>query len=119
MDEPGVALNYTAQMFSIQVKKLTSGCGGNKQSALPCRCCHSAVSAWRRWQKVRLEFLYTPTLLGGQAWTPQRHSAPIRTALPEAKQARAISISIRRRSSASSATRVTQPSALAKALSSI
>src|SRR6516164_2316218 len=29
----------------------------------------------------------SPTLLGGQAWTSQRHSAPIRTALPEAKRA--------------------------------
>src|SRR4029453_10682778 len=44
-----------------------------------------------------------PTLLGGQAWTPRQHSAPIRTALPEAKRAREISVSIRRRSSASSA----------------
>src|SRR5262249_47601668 len=48
----------------------------------------------------------SPTLPGGQAWTPRRHSAPISTALPEVKRARAISVSIRRRSSASSATRV-------------
>ena len=36
----------------------------------------------------------SPTLLGGQAWTPQQYSAPIRTVLPEAKLARAILASI-------------------------
>src|SRR5262245_8238608 len=61
----------------------------------------------------------SPTLLGGQAWTPPRHSAPISTALPEAKRAKATSVSIRRRSSASSAMRVTKPSVPAKARSSI
>ena len=47
---------------------------------------------------------------GGASWTPQRYSAPMGTAMPEATLARAISVSIRVRSSASSATRVTKPS---------
>src|SRR6516165_11300151 len=45
-----------------------------------------------------------PTTPGGPSWTPQPHSAPIGTVLPEAKLARAISVSIRRRNSGSSAT---------------
>ena len=56
---------------------------------------------------------------GGASWTPGRHSAPTGTALPEAKSAGAISVSIRRRSSASSATRVIKSSAPAKGPSSI
>src|SRR5437762_13965526 len=59
------------------------------------------------------------TTPGGPSWTPQPHSAPIGTVLPEAKRARAISVSIRRRNNGSSVTRVTQPSAPAKAPSSI
>src|SRR5438046_462757 len=59
------------------------------------------------------------TTPGGPSWTPQPHSAPIGTVLPEAKRARAISVSIRRRNNGSSVTSVTQPSAPAKAPSSI
>src|SRR5262249_17648218 len=59
----------------------------------------------------------SPTLLGGQAWTPRRHSAPISTALPEAKRARAILASTRARINGSSATSVTKPSVPAKAQS--
>src|SRR5437016_8626749 len=59
------------------------------------------------------------TTPGGPSWTPQPHSAPIGTVLPEAKRARAISVSIRRRNNGSSVTRVTKPSAPAKAPSSI
>src|SRR6266481_4080020 len=59
------------------------------------------------------------TTPGGPSWTPQPHAAPIGTVLPEAKRARAISVSIRRRNNGSSVTRVTKPSAPAKAPSSI
>src|SRR5437660_2770469 len=59
------------------------------------------------------------TTPGGPSWTPQPHSAPIGTVLPEAKRARAISVSIRRRNNGSSVTRVTKPSAPAKTPSSI
>src|SRR5881296_3572149 len=59
------------------------------------------------------------TTPGGPSWTPQPHSAPIGTVLPEAKRARAISVSIRRRNNGSSVTSVTKPSAPAKTPSSI
>ena len=51
----------------------------------------------------------SPTLLGGQAWTPQRHSAPIWRVPPEAKPARGILASIRARTDASSARSVARP----------
>src|SRR5215475_12761595 len=56
---------------------------------------------------------------GGPSWTPQPYSAPMSTALPEAKLARATLVSIRGRSSASSVTRATKPSAPAEVRSSI
>src|SRR4029450_10146957 len=56
---------------------------------------------------------------GGVSWTPRPYSAPMSTAMPEATPAKAILVSMRRRSSASSATRVTQPSVPAKVPSSI
>src|SRR5438034_11143686 len=56
---------------------------------------------------------------GGPPWTPQPHSAPMGTALPEAKRARAISVSIHGRNSGSSVTSVRRPSALQKARCSI
>src|SRR6266571_4681861 len=51
----------------------------------------------------------SPTLLGGQAWTPQRHSAPIWGVPPEAKPARGILASIHARTGASSARSVARP----------
>src|SRR4029450_2898454 len=60
-----------------------------------------------------------PTKPGGPSWTPQSHSAPIGTALPEVKLARAISVSIRRRNSDSFVTSARRPSAPPKARSSI
>src|SRR5215470_14668381 len=39
-------------------KKLTRECGRNMRDASPCCCSHSVCAARRRWQKVRLKFLY-------------------------------------------------------------
>jgi hypothetical protein len=50
---------------------------------------------------------------------PTPYSAPISRALPEAKSARATLVSTHVKTSGSSVTRVTKPSALAKAPSSI
>src|SRR5215472_11993743 len=61
----------------------------------------------------------SPTLLGGQAWTPQQHSARIWRAQPEDKPARATLVSTRARTSASSARSATRRSALRKVRHSI
>ena len=56
---------------------------------------------------------------GGPSWTPQLHSAPMRTAMPEAKLAMGTLVSIRGRSSGSSVMSATKPSAPPPARSSI
>src|SRR5213082_2700186 len=50
--------------------------------------------------------LPSTTKRGESSWTPPRYSALISRALPEAKPAKAIAVSIRRRSNGSSVTRV-------------
>src|SRR5262249_61602360 len=56
---------------------------------------------------------------GGPSWTLQPYSAPMSTALPEAKLARATLVFIRERNSALSVTSATKPSAPAEVRSSI
>src|SRR5215471_2624068 len=63
MEGPGVALNYTAHLFSIQAKKLTRECGRNIRDAPLCRRRHSALSARWRWQNS-VYFSYTRSPVG-------------------------------------------------------
>src|SRR5262245_58099995 len=57
----------------------------------------------------------SPAQPGGRSWTPQRYSAPIWRALPEAKPARATSASTRARTSGSCVLNATRRSAPRKA----